>query len=266
MSKWRAALRPIYLSFYSAPFYREVGRELTGSWFGYLFFLVSLCAIPGMVGGYQVISDYFGSELPGIIRQIPPVRISGGRAYIDPPGPHVVVNPLDNTPFLILDTSGQTTSLDNTKASLLLMSDRMILRKDARETQVFMMRGLDNNVIDEVVLDGWRTAVWNWMTVIYFPVVALLSFAYRALQVLLFAVIALLYARRIHAPVDYTTALRLTVFAATPAIVTSAFRDLFHATSQLSTVFDFLILLVYLHFAVRANATPRSGSGIAISA
>ena len=78
---WRAALRPLYLTFYSAPFYREVGRDLTGSWFGYLFFLVTLCAVPGMIGGYGVISAFFGKELPAVIRQIPPeylLRLSEG--------------------------------------------------------------------------------------------------------------------------------------------------------------------------------------------
>ncbi len=264
--KWRAALRPLYLSFFSAPFYREVGKELTGSWFGYLFFVVTVCAIPGMVGGYSVISDYFGKELPGIIRQIPSVRIDNGVASIDPPGPHFVVNPSDNSLLLILDTSGQTTSLDNTRASMLLTRDRMLMRRDARDTRVFNMNGLDNGVIDEVMLDGWRTTVWNWMTVIYIPVVVLISYGLRVLQLLLVALVGMLYARRVNAPIDYAGALRLTVFAATPAIVVSGLRDAFGVSSNLGTVFDFILVLGYIHFAVRANARPRSGHEISISA
>ncbi len=264
--KWRAALRPLYLSFFSAPFYREVGSELTGSWFGYLFFLVAVCSIPGMAGGYMVISDYFGKELPGILRQIPPVHIDNGKASIDPPGPHLVLNPSDNSPLLILDTSGATTSLDNTKASMLLTHDRMLVRKDARETRVFMMNGLDNGVIDEAMLDGWRTTVWNWLAVIYFPVVVLISYVFRILQLLLVAVIGMLYARRVNAPLGYAGALRVTVFAATPAIVVSGLRDALGISSNLGTVFDFVLMLGYVHFAVRANGRPRSGQELSISA
>lgn len=263
---WRAALRPLYLTFYSAPFYREVGRELSGGWFGYLFFVVTLCAVPGMVGGYGVLSAFFGKELPAVIRQIPTVVVSGGQASIDPPGPHVVYSPTDNSPLLLLDTSGQVTSLDNTKASMLLTRDKMLLRQESREPRVFPMSALDNTVIDEALLDGWRTTMWNWMTVIYFPVAALMSFLFRMLQVLLFAVVALLYARRIHAPVDYPGALRLTVFASTPAIVVSAFRDALRLTSNLGTVFDFLLILAYIHFAVRANAGSRSSGEVSIKA
>jgi hypothetical protein len=164
--KWRAALRPLYLSFYSPRFYREVGDDLTGGWFGYLFFVVTLCAIPGMVNGYAMISEYFGKELPAIIRQLPPVHISGGVASIDPPGPHFVVNPADNSTLIVLDTSGQITSLDNTKASMLLTRDRMYMRKSAHETSVLEIKGLDNGVIDEAMLESWRTTAWNWMSAI----------------------------------------------------------------------------------------------------
>lgn len=257
---WRAALRPLYLSFYSAPFYREVGRELSGSWFGYLFFLVTLCAIPGMVGGYGLISDFFGKELPAVISQIPPVTVSGGQASIDPPGPHVVLSPSDNSPLLILDTSGQVTSLDNTKATMLLTRDRMLLRQDSGEPRVFPMSGLDNGVIDEALLESWRTTIWNWMTVIYFPVAALMSFLFRVLQALLVAVVGMLYARRLGVPIDYQGALRLTVFASTPAIVVSALRDALGLASNLGTLFDFVLVLGYIHFAVRANAAfPPAG-------
>jgi hypothetical protein len=259
---WRAALRPIYLSFYSAPFYREVGRELEGHWFGYLFFLVALCSIPGVTRGYGVISDFFGTEVPAVIRQVPPVRIEGGTATIVPPGPHIVYNPADNSPMMILDTSGRFSSLDNTDASMLLTRDRMIVRKSARETRVFPLSALDNGVVDEALLDSWRTSVWNWITVLYFPLAVFLSFAFRTLQSLLLAVVGLLYARRIGAPLDYAASLRLAVFAATPAIVASAVRDALGVSSGLGTVLDFLIVLAYLHFAVRANANgaPRPTS------
>lgn len=263
---WRGALRPLYLSFWSAPFYREVGREMSGSYLGYLFFVVTLGAIPGMVGGYSIISEFFGKELPAIIRQVPPIRISGGVASIDPPGPHVVVDPDDNAAVLILDTSGRTTSLDNTKATLLLTSDRVILRKDPRDMRVFMMSGLDNGVIDQPLLESWRNTAWNWMTLIYFPVAALLSFAFRLIQVLMFAVVAMLHSRRASSPLAYGDALRLTVFASTPAIAASAVRDAFGAASPLGTILDFVLVLVYLHFAVRANAGPRQGSSVSIEA
>ena len=252
--KWRAALRPIWLSFHSASFYREVGRELEGHWFGYLFFLVALCSIPGVVRGYGVISDFFGNEVPAVIRQVPPVSISGGKASIAPPGPHYVYSPDDNALMMILDTSGKTVSLDNSTASMLLTNDRLIVRRDARETRVFQLAGLDNGVVDEAMLDAWRTTVWNWMTLLYFPVAVLMSFAFRTVQALLFAVVGTLYARRVGAPLDYRAALRVTVFAATPAIVASAVRDAFGVASGLGTVFDFLIVLMYVHFAVRANA------------
>lgn len=261
----RGALRPIYLSFYSAAFYREVGSELAGTWFGYLFFIVALGAIPGMVGGYMAITKIFGTELPAIIRQVPTVRVSGGVASIDPPGPHVVLNPVDNSPLVILDTSGTTTSFDNTTASVLLLKDRMLVRRDGRDAGILKMKDLEDTVIDENLLEGWRNTMWNWMSVIYFPVVVLISFLFRVVQVLLFAVVGMLYARRVDAPIDYAGAIRLTVFAATPAVLVSALRDALGIASNLGTVFDFLLVLVYLHFAVRANGGTRPGGDLSIS-
>jgi hypothetical protein len=82
----------------------------------------------------------------------------------------------------------------------------------------------------------------------------------------MFAAIGMLYARRVNAPLDYRGALRVTVFAATPAIVVSGVREALGVSSTLGLVFDFLIVLGYVHFAVRANARPRSGGELSLSA
>jgi hypothetical protein len=109
-------LSAIYRSFYSRDLYRDVGRHWTGTGLPYLLVLLAICWIPTTIRLFVGLQAFALTTVPGIVQQLPTVTISGGVMRCDPPGRHVLVDPMSiagsNAPVLIIDDSIDTVPPD----------------------------------------------------------------------------------------------------------------------------------------------------------
>ncbi|HAS54427.1 MAG: hypothetical protein A2X56_06385 [Nitrospirae bacterium GWC2_57_13] len=243
-----------YLSFFSRAFYHDVGKNWKGVAFGYLLLLLAVLWIPVMITAHMKLSDFITREAPKIVNQIPKITITNGEVSIDKPVPYSIIDPESGTEILLIDTSGQTTSVDQTEALALLTKDKLMIRQQHRsEIRVYDLSSVDAVTIDS---DMARTIVESfrrWFAVFAYPFALAGSYAFRIVQALIYGLFGMLFATILKVTLDYPALLRLSVMAVTPVLIITTIATVFSLSLPMPWLLGFGIAMAYLFFGVRAQ-------------
>jgi len=253
-------VQPLYMSFYSRELYRDVARNWGGSVFLYLFLLLALCWIPSLGKLKSDFSSYMQYEMPKMVNQIPEITIKDGTATVDAEMPYTITDPSTGKPLAILDTTGSTESLEGREAAILLTRDKLIAKKDEKETRIYSLAEVNEALINKDVINGWLSWFNKWFFVIIYPFALLFSYAFRVLQVLLYAAIGMLFDVSLKTRLGYSGLLRVTAVAITPAVILNTLRFTSGFEVPGWPVITFMTAMAYLFFGVAANAAPRTTS------
>lgn len=242
------------MSFFSASLYRDVGRNWKGFGLAYLVFLLSLYLIPEMVRLQLNFSDFLAAEAPKFVNQIPDITISGGEVSVSKPVPYFINNPDNNGPFAIIDTSGKFTSLDNTKAVVLLTKNKLVLRRDPTETRMIDLSKIDSFVVDRKLVYYWLDVIKNWSAVVLYPFTLLFSFLFYSAQIILCAIIGTFLSKMLEIQLDRQALMRLSAVSFTPPLILQALHSILNIEFPYSSPITFLIATGYLYYAVSSNS------------
>jgi hypothetical protein len=257
--KQYGVFHPLLLSFYSKPLYRDVAKNWKGVGFLYLLLLLALTWIPVMMQFHYNLSNAVSREAPKIVNQIPKITITKGEVSIDAPVPYSIIDPQSGEQIAAIDTSGQITSIDQTKAFMLLTKKNLIIRQQHRgETRIFDLSAIQSLTLDRDSVMSWLQAFNKWFAFVAYPFALGASFAYRIIQVLLYALIGMLMASILKITLDYAALVRLSVIAITPVILLNTLRKLLGVHVPLTWLISFVIAMCYLFIAVKANAGTES--------
>ena len=171
-------LQAIPLSFFSAALYQDVAQRWRGLGFSYLFILLLLISsITAVTSSVKVVlfdiekqlnvfydnaiktsqinlEDVINSGLD-MLSQLPPVTFKEGKATSDVPQPYYITEPITQKKVFIIDTTGQTTSLEGTESHILLTANAFITKKDDNREEVrYITAAKDDEQRD-------LTTVWN---------------------------------------------------------------------------------------------------------
>ena len=80
------------------------------------------------------------------------------------------------------------------------------------------------------------------------------SFVYRVVQVLIYALIGMLFASILKTTLDYDALVRLSVISITPVVALNTLRRLLDVHVPMTWLISFVIAMIYLFIAVKANA------------
>lgn len=255
-------LQPLYLSFFSRDLYQDVRRNWKGTGFLYLLLLLSLTWLPVMVKLHQATAEEIRLEAPRFIDQVPRITIIRGQVSIDRPVPYTISDPDSGAPLMVIDTSGTVASFEQMTAPVLLTKDKLMYRKPNRaETRIYDLSMIEELTLDRDRVNGWVQVFGKYFALVAYPFAVAGSFAYRILQVLLYAAIGLLFVKMLKTPIEYPVVLRLASVAITPVIILSTVRMLAGMHVPLLWLISFAIATGYLYFAVKANAEPP-GTGV----
>jgi hypothetical protein len=241
------------MSFYSKSLYQDVGRNWKGISFVYLLSLLALCWIPGMVQLHSDFYDYVTNTAPDIVEQFPPVTISNGEASIDEPEPYFIKDP-EYGAVMIIDTTGQFTSLNDTEARALLMKTKFIIRESETATRIFDLSQVNDFVVDQSLINGWLEILRNWLAIVIYPFAVLFSFVYRVIQALLYAAIGILMAKMMRATLSFQSLLSLAIVAITPAVLLGTVLNYMYMGGPFWNLVCFAISMGFLFYAVKANS------------
>jgi len=248
-------VHPLFLSFFSKSLYQDVAKNWKGICFLYLFLLTALCWIPGIIQLHLSISDFTKNEAPTIIEQIPNIKITKGKVSTEKPGLHTIKNPKNGDPLIIIDTTGKYTSLKGSKAVALLTETKFTFKKNKIETSSFNLEKIDNFSINRKAIYHYLSIFETWFAITSYVFLLIFSFIYRILQVLLFAVIGIIFTKILRTTLSYQVLIRLTVISITPALIFTTLLDLLNIPTLGGT--SFIISMCYLFYAVKINSKPE---------
>ena len=248
---------PLVLSFFSKSLYRDVGKNWRGTGLLYLLLVLALVWIPTMIAGQIGLSRWVDNDSKAITNQIPAITISKGQVSTDVTTPYFIKDPTTGEDIAIIDTTGQYETLANTNAKLLLTKSKLIVEKNAMETQTHDLSGVESFYVDRSRVEGWLLTAKRLFVPVLYPLALIFSFIFRAVQILIYALIGLLFARMLHANLDYKTLMRLAAISITPVLVLNLFLEFVPLRIPFWSLLGIIIALGYLFFAVKANAEPE---------
>ncbi len=251
MSRYRAIHAPI-LSFFSFDFYRDVARHWTGTGFAYLLLLLAVCWIPLLVQYHLSILRDVHNKAPAIISQMPEIRIVNGEVSANVTQPYKITDPSDGSVLAIIDTTGQTASLEGETARVLLTASSVSFRKSDLETRTFSLRTVEDFTLNQDKAKKWCDLLCRYGAIALYLFVVIGSFAYRVVQSLCYAAIGSLFARWCKASIPYLTLVRLSVMAVTPVIILSTILDIPGVKVPYEPLWYFTAAMIYLFLEVRA--------------
>ncbi|HYQ47469.1 MAG TPA: DUF1189 family protein [Thermodesulfovibrionales bacterium] len=246
----------LYLSFFSRPLYQDIRRNWNGIGLPYLLLILMIFWVPEMMNVNTAISGYLADEAPQYVDQIPVITIKQGKASVSEPVPLYIMDRKKNVPVAIIDTSGQTTSLEKTPAVVLLMQDRLLVRhgKDSDETRSFSFTDTGDITVTPKLIYNWLEVFNSIFVIVLFPFVLLVSFAYHVLQTVLLTFLGNSFAKYFSVQLDFRTLFRLSAVAFTPAIMLETVHAVLNIDYPYSSFFSFLITSGYLFYAVGCNS------------
>lgn len=252
-------LHPLYLSFFSRDLYRDVRTNWKGTGFLYLLLLLAITWLPVMYKFHLGIAEGVQQEAPKYIAQVPKITIVHGEVSIDQPVPYTISEPDNGTPLMVIDTSGQITSFEQTTALMLLTKNKFMYREaQGNETRmrIYDLSQIEAFTLDRDRVNGWVQIFRQFFAAFAYPFAVASSFVYRFLQLLLYAAIGMLFVKMVKAPLDYSAVLRLATVSITPVVILSTLSTLTGLHIPDFWLVCFVIAMGYLFFAVKANAVP----------
>lgn len=212
---------------------------------------MALCSIPDVLKVRMEISDFISAEAPRFVRQVPSIRISKGNVSIDKPQPYYIVDERTRRPKAIIDTTGSITSLAGTDAVLLLKKNSLLVKKSETETKVFDLSDFDGVSIDRSSMYSLLDWLEQLFPVLLYPFAVLFSIMFRIVEVLILAVIGLLYSKMMNTALLFQTSVRLAAIAITPAVICGALLVLINISIFYWPFISFSLSLGYFFFALR---------------
>lgn len=248
-----STVHPLFMSFYSRSLYQDVAMNWKKISILYLLLLLAVCLIPLTFKTRAAVSDYVLQEAPKIIKQFPVVNISKGQVSVDVPMPYTIKDPENNAPLIIIDTTGQVTSLAGSDAIVLLTKTKLFFKRGPKESRILDLADIDSLVIDQSRLYDWMDTFLEYFALVLFPVALSFTFLFRICQALVFAIIAISLSKYLKLTFNYFSLLSLSIVSMTPAIILDTLYNYFDLSIPFWWMIDFALAFGYLIFALKAN-------------
>lgn len=246
---------PLVLSFFSKSLYRDVGKNWRGTGLLYLLLILALLWIPTIIKGHLGFARFADNDAKAITQQIPAITITNGHASTNVPEPYFIKNPKTGETLAIIDTRDNSEA-GNTSVPLVLTETKLVTNKSATETRIYDLSSVGNFSVDQTRVEGWLGIARHWFFPALYPLAILFSFIFRAIQLLIYALIGLLFARMLNANLDYKTLMRLAAISITPVLVLNLLFEFLPVRIPGWLLLGIVIELGYLFFAVKVNSEP----------
>lgn len=247
-------VHPLYLSFFSKSLYQDVARNWKGLCLTYLFALLALSVIPGVMKIRTNLINFFNTDAPAFVKQMPTITVKDGKVSISKPQPYYIRDEKTDKPVMIIDTTGKVSSLSHSPAVVLVTKTSVIIKTDEDETRTFDLSDVKSLVVTRKVIYDWMDSFQDWSAFIFYPLALFFSFIYHIFEVLFFAAIGHMFARSLQARLPFSSVVRLAVIAITPSVILGTLL----AVVQIGVPYWWYVSLIistgYVYFAVRSNS------------
>ena len=189
---WQA----FWLSFFSRQLYQSVARQWRGIGSLYLLILSALVVMPVTLEIRNGFQSFIEQDLPLYLDELPELTIQGGYASTPEDRPYIINEKGTTDPFIVIDTSGEFTSLEQTSAPVLITNDRLYIRKSDIETRSFDFSTFTDMTIDRELLDSFLSTTSKFVMPLTYVILVLFAWSWRITQAMLYALLAGWLAKR----------------------------------------------------------------------
>jgi hypothetical protein len=242
---------PLY-SFFSKGLYRDAALHWKGTCFGYLFLLLASVWIVTLAGCQTKLNKFMKDDVPPVLSQVPDMAIKSGALTVDAPQPLVITIPGEEQPLLVIDTTGEITSLDDTDAYLLVTETHIMYRKNESTTETTKLADFPDMTITQDSATGFLDVARKYMLPIIFPFALVISFISRILQALVAGAIGMVLTAIFRVHLAFVSVLRIAVLALTPCILIQMILTLVGIPIPGVELLCIFIVLFYLTLGVWA--------------
>jgi hypothetical protein len=247
-----------FLSFFSKAFYRDVGQYWRGTGLAYLLIILALFWIPSIIKMQLGFGRFVDTDSKEMTEQIPAVTISHGKVSTDVPTPYFIRDPASGTPLAIIDLTDQKETLANAPTQIVVLTKSKLIMRNERETRTFDLATVESFYLDRARVEGWLASARTWFVPVLYPLLLLFSFVFRTVQILIYALIGLLFAHLLHANLGYKTLMRLAALAITPVLVLDLILEFLPFHIPLWSLLGVGVALGYLFLAVKSNTESKA--------
>ena len=249
-------LHPYVMAFFARAFYADVAAHWRGRAFVHLLVLLMLTAAAYTRHFQGLIDTFVTQEAPAIIAQIPQIMITDGTVHVTVSEPYTIREPDSDRVFAVIDTTGQITSLRQTKALLLLTASRLAVRLGPEDIRIIDLSPIIALQIDQTAVSQWLADVRAWSPFMIFPLALGFSFLFRSIQAMLYGGLGVALAMLLKTPIAYGAAVSVAIMAMTPVLLLDAVLMLAHIDLPLWGLLGFLLAVGYLVFGIRSALRP----------
>jgi len=249
-----STIQALYLSFYSRELYQDIARNWKRLCLPYLFFILMIFWIPETMNLHRTISDFIADEGPDYVEQMPVITIAKGEVSIEEVMPYTIYDKKNKTPVAIIDTTGKTTSLDNSSAAVLITKNTLIIRKDEKEIRSLSLSDINDVIITRKLAYEWLEIFNNLIIAVLFPLLLLISFGFHIIQVILLSFLGGNFAKYFNVNLDFRALIRLSAVAFTPPLLLETVHAILDISYPYSSFLSFIIAAGYLYYAVGSNS------------
>lgn len=255
-------LHPLWMAFYSGDIYDDVARNWRYQPFIYLAILLAIGWLPRTMQIQTMVNDWVSIEAPFLIDQIPTITIADGQLTTSVNAPVMVRDRADRV-FMIIDATGQYTSLDGTDANLLLTKTEIHIRDGASNVQRQPLPDGPPETLTKEALYEIADLIRSLINTLLFPFLIVVSYIFRMAQVLVYALLGNHYLTALRKQLSYRTLVHLAIIAITPSILLDGLHDMMATPfpSWLWWPVSFLLSIGYLIFGIRIVTGTEDDQG-----
>ena len=245
-------------AWHSLPLYQEVAGRWTGLNALYLFLFLLISWFPWVVKE-QIELNRFGEQwVQPFIAEIPRFGISSGKLWIDGEPRRTISDPKTGRALLLIDTTGQTRSLEGLSVTALVTADDFIIRKDGGVEEKMPFSHLPNYSVTpqelrKFVEDSIPSLLWY-----SYPFLLIGSFLFRIIQVFLLAGVGLIVCPLLENELSLPALIRISVLAITPAMILRTLCNVLEIAIPFSSLLFTLVTIGYLVFGISASRLGKS--------
>lgn len=225
--------------------------------FFYLLFLLALSWI-GVIYGMQIaLNKSYTKNSELIVSQMPVMTIKDGKLSTPEAKPYFVKDPETKGTLVVVDATGQYTSLEAAKAPVLVTQTAVISQTKPDQIRIDKIPNGLNMVVKPDVVNDYIKKYIGYTWILLFILFVIFSYILRLIQVLIYALCGLVFKAIFKVPLTYGQLIVITIVALTPVIVLSTILDLFGIFVPNEGLIGFMLTMLYLCFGILANKNPQ---------
>jgi len=234
-------------------FYKKVINFKAAIIFKYLLILLFIASILISLGVSRKVGEFVNETGDWAIMNLPVIIITDGIVSVDAQMPFEIKK--ENFE-IIIDTTGQTISIDESvKQGLLLTKHKLIYKQSETQTNAYELSKIKTLILDKDTINRWKKNAFR----VSFPLIFIACFIYYAItktiQILLFSLLPFMISGAKNLELKYPQVFKISAFGLTLPFILAAVVEAFLIKVRF---FFILFILIYAVYVVKGALACQS--------